>query len=157
MAPCILYAWIGGISASCSRPAAPSMAMRLLASIDGNSLPRAVIIRSLIRSICSASAARPSPTCLLMASCFDGLCRSKPNDEIMISSRAEWMIYGANGYTGHLVAAEARRRGLNPVLAGRRAAPIEKLAAELGLSMRVFDLDDAPAAAIAGTVVVANC
>src|SRR5262249_8837065 len=96
MAPCILYAWIGGISASCSRPAAPSMAMRLLASIDGNSLPRAVIIRSLIRSICSASAARPSPTCLLMASCFDGLCRSKPNDEMMISSRAEWMIYGAN-------------------------------------------------------------
>ena len=78
---------------------------------------------------------------------------------MMISSRAEWMIYGANGYTGHLVAAEARRRGLNPVLAGRRAAPIEKLAAELGLSMRVFDLDDAPAAAaaIAGTVVVANC
>src|SRR5215831_19304645 len=73
--------------------------------------------------------------------------------------RAGWMIYGANGYTGHLVAAEARRRGLNPVLAGRRAAPIEKLAAELGLSMRVFDLDDAPAAAaaIAGTVVVANC
>jgi len=66
-----------------------------------------------------------------------------------MSSRAEWMIYGANGYTGHLVAAEARRRGLNPVLAGRRAGPIEKLATELGLSMRVFDLDDAPAAAAA--------
>jgi short subunit dehydrogenase-like uncharacterized protein len=60
-----------------------------------------------------------------------------------MSSRAEWMIYGANGYTGHLVAAEARRRGLNPVLAGRRAGPIEKLAAELGLPMKVFDLDDA--------------
>jgi hypothetical protein len=43
------------------------------------------------------------------------------------------MIYGANGYTGHLVAAEARRRGLKPVLAGRRAGPIR--------------LDDAPAAA----------
>jgi short subunit dehydrogenase-like uncharacterized protein len=78
---------------------------------------------------------------------------------MMISSRAEWMIYGANGYTGHLVAAEAKRRGLNPVLAGRRAPSIEKLAAKLGLSMRVFDLDDAPAAAaaIAGTVVAANC
>jgi len=73
--------------------------------------------------------------------------------------RADWMIYGANGYTGHLVAAEARRRDLNPVLAGRRAGPIGKLAAELGLSMRVFDLDDPPAAAaaIAGTAVVANC
>jgi hypothetical protein len=32
--------------------------------------------------------------------------------------RTDWMIYGANGYTGHLVAAEARRCGLNPVLAG---------------------------------------
>ena len=28
-----------------------------------------------------------------------------------MSDRTEWMIYGANGYTGHLVAAEARRRG----------------------------------------------
>ena len=76
-----------------------------------------------------------------------------------MSGRTEWMIYGANGYSGHLVAAEARRRGLNPVLAGRRAGPIEKLAAELGLPMRVFDLDDAPvaAAAIAETAVVANC
>jgi short subunit dehydrogenase-like uncharacterized protein len=76
-----------------------------------------------------------------------------------MSGRAEWMIYGANGYTGHLVAAEARRRGLNPVLAGRRAGPIEKLAAELGLPMRVFDLDDVPAAAaaVADMAVVANC
>jgi hypothetical protein len=76
-----------------------------------------------------------------------------------MSSRTEWMIYGANGYTGHLVAAEARRRGLNPVLAGRRAGPIKKLAAELGLPMRVFGLDDAPAlaAAIADMAVVANC
>lgn len=76
-----------------------------------------------------------------------------------MSGRTEWMIYGANGYTGHLVAAEARRRGLNPVLAGRRAGPIEKLAAELRLPIRVFGLDDAPAAAaaIAEMAVVANC
>jgi short subunit dehydrogenase-like uncharacterized protein len=76
-----------------------------------------------------------------------------------MSGRTEWMIYGANGYTGHLVAAEARRRGLNPVLAGRRAGPIKKLAAELDLPMRVFGLDDAPAAAgaIADMMVVANC
>jgi hypothetical protein len=64
-----------------------------------------------------------------------------------MSGRTDWMIYGANGYTGHLVAVETRRRGLNPVLAGRRAGPIEKLAAELDLPMRVFGLDDAPAAA----------
>jgi short subunit dehydrogenase-like uncharacterized protein len=76
-----------------------------------------------------------------------------------MSGRTEWMIYGANGYSGHLVAAEARRRGLNPVVAGRRAGPIENLAAELGLPMRVFGLDDAPvaAAAIADIAVVANC
>ena len=76
-----------------------------------------------------------------------------------MSGRTEWMIYGANGYTGNLVAAEARRRGLNPVLAGRRAGPIEKLATEFRLPMRVFDLDDAPAAAaaIADMAVVANC
>ena len=76
-----------------------------------------------------------------------------------MSGRTEWMIYGANGYTGHLLAAEARRRGLNPVLAGRRAGPIEKLAFALDLPMRVFGLDDAPAAAgaIADMIVVANC
>ena len=76
-----------------------------------------------------------------------------------MSGRTEWMIYGANGYTGHLAAAEARRRGLKPVLAGRRAGPIDRLAVELGLPVRVFDLDDAPAtaAAIADMAVVANC
>jgi short subunit dehydrogenase-like uncharacterized protein len=76
-----------------------------------------------------------------------------------MSGRTEWMIYGANGYTGHLVAVEARRRDLMPVLAGRYAGPIEKLAAELGLPMRVFGIEDAPAAAaaIADMAVVANC
>jgi short subunit dehydrogenase-like uncharacterized protein len=76
-----------------------------------------------------------------------------------MSGRTEWMIYGANGYTGHLVAVEARRRDLKPVLAGRHAGPIEKLAAELGLPMRVFGIEDAPAAAaaIADMAVVANC
>jgi short subunit dehydrogenase-like uncharacterized protein len=76
-----------------------------------------------------------------------------------MSGRTEWMIYGANGYTGRLVATEARRRDLKPVLASRRAGPIEKLAAELGLPVRVFGLDDATAAtaAIADMAVVANC
>jgi short subunit dehydrogenase-like uncharacterized protein len=77
----------------------------------------------------------------------------------MNKKRTEWMIYGANGYTGRLVAAEARQRDLKPVLAGRRAGPIEKLAAELELPMKVFDLGNAPAtaAAIADMAVVANC
>src|SRR5260370_33147903 len=60
--------------------------------------------------------------------------------EMTMADCVEWMIYGANGYTGRLVAVEARRRGLHPVLAGRRAGPIETLAAELRLPARVFDL-----------------
>ena len=37
------------------------------------------------------------------------------------------LIYGANGYTGTLIAEEAVRRGLRPVLAGRNRAssPLE--------------------------------
>jgi short subunit dehydrogenase-like uncharacterized protein len=53
-----------------------------------------------------------------------------------------WMIYGANGYTGELIAREAARRGLKPVLAGRSADKIAPLAHELGLESRVFGLDD---------------
>ena len=30
-----------------------------------------------------------------------------------------WLIYGANGYTGSLVAQEAVRRGMRPLLVGR--------------------------------------
>ena len=50
-------------------------------------------------------------------------------------------------------------QGLNPVLAGRRAGPIEKLATELSVRARVFDLDDPPSltAALADIAVVANC
>ena len=56
--------------------------------------------------------------------------------------RAKWMIYGANGYIGHLVAVGAERRGLKPVLAGRSADPIHRLGAELGLPAQIFDLSD---------------
>jgi len=79
--------------------------------------------------------------------------------EVTMADRAGWLIYGANGYTGRLVAVEARRRGLRPVLAGRHASPIETLAAKLNLPARVFDLGDARAvaAALADMVVVANC
>lgn len=50
-----------------------------------------------------------------------------------------WMIYGANGYTGELIArASAADR---PVLAGRNGRRIHSLASELGCEARVFDLD----------------
>jgi short subunit dehydrogenase-like uncharacterized protein len=59
------------------------------------------------------------------------------------------LIYGANGYTGELVARHAVARGLRPVLAGRTRARLQPLATELGLAARAFGLED-PAAVVAG-------
>lgn len=53
-----------------------------------------------------------------------------------------WLLYGATGYTGELIAREAVRRGMRPILAGRSRAAIEKLAAELKCPKAVFALDD---------------
>ncbi|MFQ5526109.1 MAG: saccharopine dehydrogenase family protein [Thermoanaerobaculia bacterium] len=54
---------------------------------------------------------------------------------------SSWMIYGANGYTGRLVAAEAKRRGMAPILAGRSREQIEALATRLDLPWRAIGLD----------------
>jgi short subunit dehydrogenase-like uncharacterized protein len=56
-------------------------------------------------------------------------------------SSKQWMIYGANGYTGELIAREARARGLSPVLAGRSEAKLASLGEELGLAVRCFSLE----------------
>ncbi|WP_447006308.1 saccharopine dehydrogenase family protein [Saccharothrix isguenensis] len=53
-----------------------------------------------------------------------------------------WMVYGANGFTGTLVAELAVRRGMRPVLAGRDAAKVRPPAERLGLEHRIFDLGD---------------
>src|SRR5947209_2367300 len=70
-----------------------------------------------------------------------------------------FLIYGAYGYTGSLVAREAARRGLRPVLAGRGAEKVAALAAELRLEHRAFALDSpaAVAAGIGGVRAVLNC
>jgi len=47
-----------------------------------------------------------------------------------------WMIYGANGYTGELIARAGAAE--KPVLAGRNAQRIQALARELGCQARVF-------------------
>ncbi len=57
-------------------------------------------------------------------------------------SEKPWMIYGANGYTGELIAREARRRGLSPILAGRNREAISSLAQDLGFAARIFSLAD---------------
>ncbi len=54
-----------------------------------------------------------------------------------------FLIYGANGYTGELIAREASRRGLNPILSGRSRDKVEPLAKELGFICRTFSLEDA--------------
>ncbi len=53
-----------------------------------------------------------------------------------------WLLYGANGYTGELIAREALSRGLRPILAGRNGPAVARLAAELGLDHRTFGLAD---------------
>lgn len=53
-----------------------------------------------------------------------------------------WMIYGANGYTGELIAREALARGHKPLVAGRSEPALRRLTGELGLEMRLFGLDE---------------
>ncbi|WP_112263622.1 saccharopine dehydrogenase family protein [Lentzea terrae] len=56
-----------------------------------------------------------------------------------------WMVYGANGYTGRLIAELAVKRGERPILAGRSAEKVEPIADALGLEHRAFDLSQATA------------
>src|SRR5436190_1264839 len=65
-----------------------------------------------------------------------------------------WMIYGAAGYTGALIAREAVKRGERPILAGRSAEKLEPLARELGLETRVFDVG---APDLSGVELVLHC
>ena len=55
---------------------------------------------------------------------------------------ANFLIYGANGYTGEITAHYAIQQGLHPILAGRSAEPIKALSAQLDLEHCVFGLDD---------------
>jgi short subunit dehydrogenase-like uncharacterized protein len=69
------------------------------------------------------------------------------------------LVYGANGYTGALIAEEMRRRGLDALLAGRTRAAVEALGRRLGLDTRVFGLDHPAAmrAAFDGVALLLNC
>lgn len=50
------------------------------------------------------------------------------------------VVYGATGFTGRLVADEMRRRGLQPILAGRDRAALERMAEAIGApEVRVAD------------------
>lgn len=72
---------------------------------------------------------------------------------------SNWLIYGANGYTGQLIATEAVRRQLKPILAGRNADQIQTFSQQLDCESRVFDLRDRSTVAgqLADVSLVLNC
>jgi short subunit dehydrogenase-like uncharacterized protein len=59
-----------------------------------------------------------------------------------MSGTRSWMLYGAAGHTGALIAQHACERGHRPVLAGRTAPAITALASRLDLPHRALALDD---------------
>lgn len=54
----------------------------------------------------------------------------------------DFLLYGAYGYTGQLIAKRAAAYGLKPLLAGRDAARLSALAAETGFDYMTFPLGD---------------
>lgn len=53
----------------------------------------------------------------------------------------ELLVYGAYGYSGALITRRAVDRGISPIIAGRRAEPLEAQATELDLEHRAFSLE----------------
>lgn len=70
---------------------------------------------------------------------------------------ARFLIYGANGYTGKLIAKQAAARGMSPIVAGRNREQIETLGRELGCESRVFALQGDLRAQLEGVHVVLHC
>src|SRR4028118_1763318 len=70
-----------------------------------------------------------------------------------------FLLYGANGYTGSLIAHYGVQRGLHPILAGRNSSQLETLALSLGLKYKAFSLEDAAAvdAALLDVAAVLHC
>jgi short subunit dehydrogenase-like uncharacterized protein len=59
--------------------------------------------------------------------------------------QTSFLLYGANGYTGKLIARMASDYGLTPILAGRSEEQLKSMSAETGYEYRVASLDDANA------------
>ena len=72
---------------------------------------------------------------------------------------ADFIIYGATGYTGGLTAAYAKNLGLNFTVAGRSENKLKDLASALGVPFLVFNVDDRQLvdSALEGTKVLLNC
>jgi short subunit dehydrogenase-like uncharacterized protein len=57
-------------------------------------------------------------------------------------SQPNFLLYGANGYTGQLIAKMANEYGIVPILAGRNKEALETMASTLNMNFRVADLSD---------------
>lgn len=55
---------------------------------------------------------------------------------------ADWLLYGATGFTGQLLVEEAVRRGHRPLLAGRSAEKLAPLAEQFGLNWAAVSLTE---------------
>ena len=69
------------------------------------------------------------------------------------------LIYGATGFVGEHVARVAVQSGIPPIVAGRNAAKLARLADELGVKSRAFRLEDSSAVdrGLEDVAVVLNC
>lgn len=65
-----------------------------------------------------------------------------------------FLLYGATGYMGGLLARAAKERGLRPILGGRNEARLAVLASELGVEYRVARLDAGLDEALRGVAAV---
>ncbi len=63
-------------------------------------------------------------------------------EEVTPKMDESWMIYGANGYTGNLLATEAKKNGLKPIISGRSKEKIVPIAEKLDFDYLIFDLND---------------
>jgi short subunit dehydrogenase-like uncharacterized protein len=114
----------------------------------------------------ASSIAKSRASINIVSAAREMLQSAHPQQSEIESSRMEaksmasnFLLYGANGYTGKLIAHLSAERGLRPLLAGRDRASVEQLARELNLEYRVFSLDDAAAldAALSEVPAVLHC
>lgn len=94
---------------------------------------------------------------LVSSVCYSRSPRAMPRS--FTAPTSNWLIYGSNGYTGVLIAEEAKRRGLRPRLSGRNRDAIFAQAAQLGFDAAPTDLRDSAAlrASLRGCRLVLHC
>ncbi len=71
------------------------------------------------------------------------LLTCKPSNLSTSTMQNQFLLYGANGYTGLIIAKLAASYNLQPILAGRTEASIKPLASALQFPYHIVDLDNA--------------